>query len=95
METIKERIISELQKVVDPETGADVWRMRLVEDLTVDHKGHVSYSFRPSSPLCPLAIPLAQSIKSAINRVAGVTGQTIQVVNYVQAAMLTELLSEK
>ncbi len=94
METLQEIIIQELQTVIDPETGADVWRMRLVENLTIDHNGHVSYHFRPSSPLCPLAIPLAQSIKNAINRVSGVTGQTIGVVNYVQAAMLTELLNE-
>ena len=86
-------IIEQLQKVIDPETGADVWRMRLVENLTVDENGHVDYRFRPSSPLCPIAIPLAQMIKTAVSRVPGVTGQTIEVTNYVQAPLLTELLN--
>jgi len=94
MNPLKEQIIAQLQTVIDPETGADVWRMRLVENLAVDEKGHVSYRFRPSSPLCPIAIPLAQNIKNAIGRVPGVAGQTIQVTNYVQASLLTELLNE-
>ena len=94
MQTLKEAIIQQLQTVIDPETGADVRRMRLVENLSVDENGHVSYCFRPSSPLCPIAIPLAQSIKEAIDRVPGVTGQTIEVTNYVRAALLTKLINE-
>lgn len=91
---MKEAIIERLQSVIDPETGADVWRMRLVEDLQVDPEGSVRYRFRPSSPLCPLAIPLAQAIKEAVAKVPGVTGQQIEVVNYVQAALLNELINE-
>jgi metal-sulfur cluster biosynthetic enzyme len=86
-------IIEQLKKVIDPETGADVWRMRLVENLMVDENGRVTYRFRPSSPLCPIAIPLAQMIKAAASQVPGVTGQTIEVTNYVQAPLLTELLN--
>jgi metal-sulfur cluster biosynthetic enzyme len=39
---IERAIIHQLQKVIDPETGADVWRMRLVTDLQIDEAGHVS-----------------------------------------------------
>ena len=91
---IRQAIIEQLAGVIDPETGADVWRMRLVEDLSVDESGHVSYCFRPSSPLCPLAVPLAQMIKTAVSQVPGVTGQTIEVTNYVQASLLTELINQ-
>ena len=42
-----------MSKVIDPETGIDVVRMRLVEDLEVDEAGRVRYRFRPSSPFCP------------------------------------------
>ena len=67
--------------------------MRLVENLTVDRNGRVAYRFRPSSPLCPIAIPLAQMTKSAVGQVPGVTGQVIEVTNYVQASLLTEPLN--
>jgi metal-sulfur cluster biosynthetic enzyme len=90
---VEQAIIEQLQTVIDPETGADVWRMRLVENLDVDKSGHATYRFRPSSPLCPIAIPLAQMIKSVVSQVPGVTSQTIEVTNYVQASVLTELLN--
>lgn len=93
MRALEQAIIGQLKNVIDPETGADVWHMRLVENLTVDEKGHVDYRFRPSSPLCPIAISLAQMIKAAVGQVPGVTGQTIEVTNYVQASLLTELLN--
>jgi hypothetical protein len=76
-----------------PTLRADVWRMRMVENLIVDENGHASYRFRPSSPLCPIAIPLAQMIKYAVSLVPGVTGQTIEVADYIQAELLTELLN--
>jgi metal-sulfur cluster biosynthetic enzyme len=93
---LEQSIVERLQQVIDPETGADVMRMRLIEDLSVDGKtGRVSYRFRPSSPLCPLAVPLALSIRSAVAAVPGVTQQEIQVVGYVGADELNKLLSEK
>ncbi len=95
MQDLEQPIIEQLQTVIDPETGADVWRMRLIENLTVDDTGHVTYRFRPSSPLCPIAIPLAQMIKAAVSQVPGVTSQTIEVTNYVQASLLTELLNQE
>jgi metal-sulfur cluster biosynthetic enzyme len=92
---LEQAVIKQLQRVIDPETGVDVWRMRLVENLDVDTSGHVTYRFRPSSPLCPIAIPLAQMIKSAVSQTPGVTGQSIEVTNYVQASLLTELLNQE
>ncbi|MCD6290527.1 MAG: DUF59 domain-containing protein [Anaerolineae bacterium] len=93
-ESLRDAILERLSSVIDPETGADVIRMRLVEDLTVDDEGVVRYRFRPSSPLCPIAIPLAFSIYNAIFEVDGVTDQEVEVVDYIGAAELTELLRE-
>jgi len=92
-ELVQGVIMRHLRTVIDPETGADVIRMRLVEDLVVDENGHVSYTFRPSSPLCPIAVSLAQTIKRAVAQVPGVTGQTITVKDYVEAEELTEWLN--
>ena len=92
-ELVQSVILRHLRTVIDPETGADVIRMRLVEDLVVDENGHVSYTFRPSSPLCPIAVSLAQTIKRAVAEVPGVTGQTITVKDYVEAEELTEWLN--
>jgi len=92
---MQKAIIEALQQVIDPETGVDVMRMRLVEGLQVDETtGRVSYKFRPSSPLCPLAVHLALALKAAVAEVPGVTEQDIEVVGYVGADDLNTLLQE-
>ena len=91
---VEQAVIHQLQKVIDPETGVDVVRMRLIEDLTVDETGTVHYRFRPSSPLCPLAVTLALQIREAVAQVEGVTQQKVEVVGYVGAEALNALLKE-
>jgi metal-sulfur cluster biosynthetic enzyme len=92
---LKQTIVERLQQVIDPETGVDVMRMRLIEDLHVDGEtGRVRYRFRPSSPLCPLAVHLALSMREAVAGVPGVTEQEIEVVGYVGADGLNALLRE-
>ena len=86
-------IIQALKAVIDPETGADVIRMRIVVDLSIDDaEGVVTYLFRPSSPLCPIALPLVISIIEAIKAVPGVKDQRVTVVDYVGADELNTIL---
>ena len=92
---LHQAIIERLETVIDPETGADVMRMRLVEDLTLDSTGKVCYTFRPSSPLCPIAVYLVQQIKLAVADLPGVTGQRITVTGYIAAEELTQLINKE
>jgi metal-sulfur cluster biosynthetic enzyme len=91
-EKIRETILERLSEVIDPATGVDVIRMRLIEDLLVDKNGHVQYKFRPSSPLCPLAVPLSLMIQNAVASVAGVSSQAIEIIGCIQAEELTAML---
>ncbi len=92
--TLRESILMRLVEVIDPETGLDVLRMRLVENLEVDETlGLVRYCFRPSSPLCPLALALATAIKEAIAAVPGVRQQEIQVAGYAKCDELMALIN--
>jgi len=88
VETLRQAILERLSQVIDPETGVDIVRMRLIEDLTVNGDGFVSYIFRPSSPLCPIAVPLANAIQEAVSEVPGVTSQDVKVVDF---ALMDEL----
>ena len=92
-EKITEDILAALKNVIDPETGADVARMRLVLDLHVDEAGTAEYIFRPSSPLCPIALPLVMEIIEAVKFVEGVTDQKVTVVNYSGAEELNKILA--
>jgi len=92
-EKIREDVITALRKVIDPETGTDVVRMRLVLDLQIHEDGTAEYIFRPSSPLCPIALKLVMDIIEAVKPVDGVTDQKVTVVDYSGADALNAILS--
>jgi metal-sulfur cluster biosynthetic enzyme len=94
-EELRMAILERLSTVIDPETGADVVRMKLIENLAVDASGQVSYTIRPSSPLCPVAVFLAVQVKMVVASVLGVSAQKITVTNYIEADNLTELINQE
>ncbi len=94
IEELQTAITAQLAQVIDPETGVDVIHMRLIEELHADENGFVTCKFRPSSPLCPIALPLAMNILGAIRSVEGVTQQTLEIVDYVQAEELNRLIED-
>lgn len=89
---LEQAVIEKLSEVIDPETGIDVMRMRLVQEIEIDQVGKITYVFRPSSPLCPIAVPLALGIIDAIKEVPGISGQSITVKDYAQSEQLNEIL---
>ena len=95
VDSLRNRIIARMSQIIDPETGVDIIRMRLIEELRIRKDGFVSYEFRPSSPFCPLAVSLSVQIKKAVAEVEGVVDQEITVVGYVGADDLNQLLREQ
>jgi len=93
-EEIRTAILERLSTVIDPETGVDVIRMRLIEDLVVEDDGRVSYKFRPSSPICPIAIPLSQAIQNTVAGVQDVKEQDVEIVGFLLAEELSAWLQQ-
>lgn len=89
-----EKVEEKLRQVIDPETGMDVMRMKLVRGLTVDENGNVELTFRPSSVLCPLGFQLGINIKEAVMSLSGVTSVQVQVEGYIHADQLRSILAE-
>jgi len=92
-ETLYQKVIEALRNVIDPETGADVIRMGLVLDLNIHEDGTAEYIFRPSSPLCPIALSLVLEIIEAIKSVDGIMDQKVSIVDYVGADELNKILA--
>jgi metal-sulfur cluster biosynthetic enzyme len=92
-QAMEDEIVERLKRVIDPETGVDVIRMRLVPHIEVDETGTARYTFRPSSPICPLAVSLAMALKQTVAGVAGITGQQIRVEGYLQADALSQMIN--
>ena len=87
-----EAIEHSLSEVIDPETGMDVMRMKLVRDLKINEKGKVELTFRPSSVLCPLGFQLGINIKEAVQSVPGVASVQVHVDGFIHADQLRTIL---
>jgi metal-sulfur cluster biosynthetic enzyme len=83
-----------LSGVIDPETGLSIMRMDLIHDLRVEPDGAVGLVFRPSSPQCPMAYALANSIKQRILGLDWVASVNIKVENYVRAEHLESIINK-
>ena len=91
---LTEEVRETLRQVIDPETGVDVMRMKLVRDLKVDEAGGVELTFRPSSVWCPLGFQLGIDIKKAAQDVPGVRSVTVHVDGFIHANQLRVILAE-
>jgi metal-sulfur cluster biosynthetic enzyme len=91
--SLRDEIMRRLSQVIDPETGVDVVRMNLIDELAVDPEGRATYTLRPSSLTCPLAAVLAYMVRNAVKEVPGVTSQHITIADHVDAEELTEHLN--
>ena len=89
---VKEIIETHLSKLVDPGAGLDVMRLGLIHNLSVHDEG-VSLTFRPSSPVCPMAFSLAPKVQAVIESVTGMDVVTINVENFNRAEELEALLN--
>ncbi|MCD6213536.1 MAG: DUF59 domain-containing protein [Candidatus Desulfofervidus sp.] len=91
---LMEHIFQALTQVVDPSTGLDVVRMRVIEDLRIENEGRVKLVLHPSSPVCPLAYKVAADIKLAIKRVPGVKDVEVKIKDFKDADRLEAMLKE-
>jgi ATP-binding protein involved in chromosome partitioning len=92
---LPEKIEESLAQVIDPETGMDVMRMKLVRDLKVGQEGDVELTFRPTSVLCPLGFQLGINIKEAVLNVPGVKSVQVHVDGFIHGEQLKKILDEK
>ncbi|MCR8432851.1 MAG: iron-sulfur cluster assembly protein [Crenarchaeota archaeon] len=70
VELVKQKIMETLKRVKDPEIGINVVDLGLIKEVTVDEE-HKKIEIRwiPTSPLCPLVIPIAAAMRYAIMNV--------------------------
>ncbi len=90
--TIMAKVNEALTEIIDPETGLNIMRMDLIHDLSLDTQGRLSMTFRPSSPVCPMAYSLGNEIKKRLGRLETIKSIDIRVENFRDAERLEKLL---
>lgn len=71
MTKLKDKVKSEVEKIVDPETGLTFGQMNLITGVQEQAPGEVKIDFIPTSPFCPIAFKFATDIKTTAEKVEG------------------------
>lgn len=67
----KKAVMKGLEKVIDPEIGIPITKMKLIDDVKIDGD-KVLVEFHLTIPHCPMAMGIANDIKSVVSKIKGV-----------------------
>ena len=80
MEDLKEKIITALKTVYDPEIPVDIYELGLIDDIAIEDSGAVGIRMTLTSPMCPVAESLPMEVQEKVMGVEGVADVDLQVV---------------
>ena len=80
MSELKEKIISEIKKIYDPEIPVNIYELGLIYKVEIYDKNKVNVEMTLTSPNCPVAESLPNSVKENIMKVEGITDVDLKLV---------------
>jgi|TARA_B110000211_G_scaffold94643_1_gene110393 FeS assembly SUF system protein len=80
MSELKERVISEIKKIYDPEIPVNIYELGLIYNIDIDEKNKVNINMTLTSPNCPVAESLPNSVKDNVLKVDGVSDVDLKLV---------------
>ena len=72
MSDVKEKIISEIKKIYDPEIPVNIYELGLIYKIEVIENNRVLIEMTLTSPNCPVAESLPNSVKENILKIDGI-----------------------
>jgi len=72
MTELEEKVLKEVGKVQDPETGQTFEEMQMIQSVKETAPGTITVEFVPTSPFCPIAFKLAADLRDSAKTVPGV-----------------------
>ena len=73
MSKLKEKVILEIKKIYDPEIPVNIYELGLIYNIDIDEKNKVNIDMTLTSPNCPVAESLPNSVKENVLKVDGVS----------------------
>ena len=80
MNDLKEKIINEIKKIYDPEIPVNIFELGLIYKIEVIENKKVLIEMTLTSPNCPVAESLPNSVKENILRIDGVEDVELKLV---------------
>ena len=80
MNELKEKIVSEIKKIYDPEIPVNIYDLGLIYKIEIIEKNKVNIEMTLTSPNCPVAESLPNSVKDNILKVDGIKDVNLKLV---------------
>ena len=80
MSNLKEKIISEIKKIYDPEIPVNIYELGLIYKIEIKNDENVIIEMTLTSPNCPVAESLPKSVKDNILKIVGVKNVDLKLV---------------
>ena len=77
---LKEKIISEIKKIYDPEIPVNIYDLGLIYDVKVDDKNNVDVKMTLTTPNCPVAESLPIEVENTVKEVKEVNKVNLELV---------------
>jgi len=77
---LKEKIITEVKKIYDPEIPVNIYDLGLIYNIEVKNDDEVDIEMTLTSPNCPVAESLPKMVKENINSIEGVNKVNLKLV---------------
>ena len=69
---IKDKVISEIKKIYDPEIPVNIYELGLIYDINVDEKNNVKINMTLTTPNCPVAESLPKEVQDSVKAIKGI-----------------------
>ena len=66
---VKDKVITEIKKIYDPEIPVNIYELGLIYDVTVDENNKVYVKMTLTTPNCPVAESLPNEVKNSIKEI--------------------------
>tara|TARA_B100000963_G_scaffold222217_1_gene193725 strand:+ start:99 stop:401 length:303 start_codon:yes stop_codon:yes gene_type:complete len=80
MSELKEKIITEIKKIYDPEIPVNIYELGLIYKIDIEGTNKVNIEMTLTSPNCPVAESLPKMVKDNILKLEGVDDVDLKLV---------------
>ena len=80
MSKLKEKVISEIKKIYDPEIPVNIYELGLIYKIDVIEEKKVNIDMTLTAPICPVAESLPKMVKDNILKIEGVSDVDLKLV---------------
>ncbi len=77
---LKEKIITEIKKIYDPEIPVNIYELGLIYDIKIESENFVKVKMTLTTPNCPVAESLPKEVKDSIMALPEVKDVDLQLV---------------